>query len=203
MDLALETFLNKMRSQGEGDHDLAFSCTWSEARRYRMVPNPQDRGLVALSKAVESGAVEVSLLGDNRASCLIYGDQTCHLGPGAFSQVLRRGALAPTRLSVNGRPLVAGFRPPLYRQAIRPVGNLLGGVIDLLPAGRRGQVELVDRGISFQLGPLFGAIRVIAQVAPLQGAPWPTRLLLTPAVQAVVGQIWEQVRELNGQRCHL
>jgi hypothetical protein len=192
---SLEKFLCSMQSPGEAERNLSFACLCSDAYLHGMAPAPVDRGLLALSKAVQAGVGEVALWGDERASRLSFEQQNIPLGPGAFSQILRRGALAPTVLRVNGQQLLSGFSRPLFREEIKQAGDLLGGFIDILPAGSRGLVELVDRGISFSLGALFPATRAILSVTPLKGAPWPSRLVLNSAIHQVIGEVWAQIQQ--------
>lgn len=200
MGQQLDQFLRNLQAHGTPELDLTFRCPPSKAQHFGVAPHPADLGLVTLSKAVGSGATDVHLIGNNVACSLNYDDKSLRYGPGVFAQILKRGTLVPLNLSVNGRPLVPGFSRPTQRLRLKPSGRITSGFLDLLGPNQKGQVYLVDRGVSFNLGPLFGPIRVVAHVMPLRGAPWPSRLVIDEAVTSVVRDIWDQIRAIAGPK---
>lgn len=175
-----------MRAAGSGELDLDFTVDSVAARSLGVLPSPSDQGLVALAKAVSRGASNVSVTGDNERCLLQYDSIQIPLGPGALTTILRRGNMAPLQLSVNGLRLVPAAARPLSETRLQPEGAVLGGCLALLPGHQRGQVVLIDRGVSFRLGALFGATRVIAEVTPRRGRPWPSNLTLDSSLKQIL-----------------
>lgn len=196
MGSELEEFLRKMRPGGSTELDLSFGCLASQAYRHGLSPHPHDLGLVALSRAVERGVQNVYLVGDNRACQLAYESTLLTFGSGVFSQTVKRGLFAPVHLSINGKALTPAFTPPAHRFELKPKGRILAGFFDVLAPNVRGQVLLIDRGIAFPLGSVFGSARVLVRVAPLEGAPWPTRLILDKGVASVFREVLLQVQSM-------
>ena len=186
-------------SGGLCERNLHFSVDRSRAQAWRALPKASERGLLALARAIENGATKAWLHGNNEASVLQVQSTRFLLGPGAFSTLRERAAFAPVEWSINGR--AAGYRAPrgIASSELSPEGDLLGGSIHLLERHQLGRVVVVDRGISFQFGPLLGATFAIVRVTPRQGKPWPTNLILDNSLRQILGSLIRQARALEEQ----
>lgn len=192
----INLFIENLRSEGDGEFDLDFGVNLRQARGHFVIPGSADYGLLELSKAVEKGARDVYLEGNEHRCRLSYQGYQVTLPAGATKRLLRRGCRAPLNLWFQGHRLVNGDPKPLVRLPLKAHRQILGGFLDILPPARKGQVELVDRGVSFRLGPLFGPLRVVAYVTPQRGAPWPSSLVFDSSTEALLRELWESVRTL-------
>ena len=192
--------IEKWRSDGFCEPDLDFAVDLKRARRHSLLARPVDQGLLLLSRAVQSQVRHVYLDGNNQQCRLSYGVHSYQLGVGNFSQILRRGTFAPLNLWVNGKRLYSGVPQPLFRLPLSQTKNVKGGHVDILRRSKKGQVELIDRGISFPLGPIFGPVRVVARVTPQKGAPWPSRLVYDASLSELLLELSREVRRLSKSR---
>lgn len=189
-----------MREAGRVESDLAFSLDHEAGRRFGLLPNSSDRGLLFLAQAVVCGASRLVVSGTNVRCGVSYRDVSVVLGHGGLKTLVQRGSLAPLELLVNDLRVFTACRPGLVEVPLLPEGALLGGRLTLLPRHQKGQVVLLDRGVSFQLGPLLGATRALVRVSPRRGAPWPSRLLMDDSTREILRSLVRQCRALEA-RC--